>query len=316
VPLVVSVDVLPADVPAEHAAAAVSACSGALSAGTCELASSLPESAQPQAVALVLWQGSGFLQVTIRVSHGGAQWTARSLSFSERDSVAERWTTVGLTIATLVETEHTSGDETAATATPAPDQAPQAAPEPAASPHRSTGATAPMHRLPVAPRERAVRFTLGGLVGQGWQGGRAQLGGFLTLGLRAAGTPFLAQGFASFGSATDATASGRNLVSQWITAGAGGGVTGILDALDLGGSALFELAYRRILVAHGGRDLSTHEWPLRFRAAAAFPAHGRFAATAGAVVRIPTFGASESEPLVLSSPALAAELFTGLEVRL
>lgn len=312
--LVVSVDVIPADVPAEHAAAAVSACSGAVAAGTCELASSLPESAQPQAVALVLWQGGGFLQVTIRVSHGGGKWTARSLSFSERDSVAERWTTVGLTIATLVgETEIGNQDQTT---TVGAVEEPRATVE--AEPVRDeiSGATVPRGSPPVAPREPGLRLTLGGIAGHGWRGGRAQLGGFLALGLRVAGTPLLAQGFASFGSAADATGSGRDLVSDWVTVGLGAGVMGTLNAFDLGGSALFELAYRRILVTYGGRELSAHEWPLRLRAAAVFPAHGRFAATAGAVVRIPTFRESESEPVVLSSPALAAEFFTGLEVRL
>jgi hypothetical protein len=98
----VSLDVLPANIPAEYAPAMVAACSQALSAGSCVLASSLQESQQPQAVALVLWHGDDFLQCTVRVGRGGGKWVVRSLTFADKDSIEERWTTVGLTVATLV----------------------------------------------------------------------------------------------------------------------------------------------------------------------------------------------------------------------
>ena len=66
-----SLDVLPADVPAEYAPAMVAACSDALADGRCAMAQTLPESTQPEAVALVLWQGDAFLQVNVRVGRGG-----------------------------------------------------------------------------------------------------------------------------------------------------------------------------------------------------------------------------------------------------
>ena len=52
--LVVSLDVLPADLPVSDVVAMVDACSEALSVGRCALAADLPESASPAAVALVL----------------------------------------------------------------------------------------------------------------------------------------------------------------------------------------------------------------------------------------------------------------------
>lgn len=314
VPLVVSMDVLPADVPAEYAAAAVNACSAALSIGRCELSSSLPESAQPQAVALVLWQGGGYLQVTIRVSRGGAQWTARALSFSDKDSIAERWTTVGLTVATLV------GEASADDVEPQPEpDAPRVPERPLQSPvgfKKPDGGAAPTRVVSPAQHEARWRATLGGLAGHGWQGGRPQFGGFFSIGLRLLGTPLLAQGVGSYAFSADATSSGRPLKTNWMFVGLGGGVSGVITALDLAGSALLEIGYRHLFVTYGDRDLSDHEFPLRLRAAAAFPARGRLAATAGALVRLPPFGAGGSQPLVLSSPGLAMEVFAGVEGRL
>ncbi|HEY5373296.1 MAG TPA: hypothetical protein VIK01_06395, partial [Polyangiaceae bacterium] len=89
---VVTIDVMPADVPAEYAPAMVVACTQALPQGVCALASATPEGAQPDAVALVLWQGDRFLEVSVRVGQHGSQWVARRLSFAEGDSLADRFT--------------------------------------------------------------------------------------------------------------------------------------------------------------------------------------------------------------------------------
>src|SRR6185503_6492826 len=126
----------------------VSACSDALSSGECAMAATLPESTQPEAVALVLWQGEGFLQVTVRVGRGGGQWLARALTFSERDSVSERWTTVGLTVATLV-------GETRALDTTTPDPAFQ--PRPLTPPFAPAADAAPL-AAPRTPQPAATHY--------------------------------------------------------------------------------------------------------------------------------------------------------------
>src|SRR4051812_42837590 len=93
---------MPADAPAEYAPAMVTACSQGLPEGKCALARETSESTPAEAVALVLWQGNQFLQVTVRVGRRGTEWVTRNLSFTERDELRDRWTAVGLTVATLV----------------------------------------------------------------------------------------------------------------------------------------------------------------------------------------------------------------------
>lgn len=308
---VVSLDVLPADVPAEYAPAMVSACSGALTSGSCALAGSLPESAKPEAVALVLWQGGNFLQVTVRVSRGGGQWTARALVFSERDSIAERWTTVGLTVATLV-------GEMSPVNEPGPaDDGPvvsgSSAPRPTSA-DASPVSTAPSPR-PTEPI-RPWRAALGALAGQGWVGGRAQLGGFVSIGFRPGAWPLLAQALGSYSSASESTTSGRSLKTNWISLGLGVGTTGTLTLLDLVGTALVEVAYRRVRVSYAGAEAWDHEFPVRLRGSIAFPAHGRFAATAGAAVRLSPWDAGADQAQVLRAPTPSLEALAGLEVRL
>ena len=231
---VVSLDVLPADVPAEYAPAMVSACSDALAEGRCAMAQTLPESTQPEAVALVLWQGEGFLQVTVRVGRGGGQWVARALSFSERDSISERWTTVGLTVATLVgETRergaqaHSDQDET---------NAQPGLPEPARDPKASSPPPAKAE-FPAAAQPSALaprwQGRIGLLTGPGWDNGDWRAGGWLSVGFKLPGTPVVLHGFGSYALSRDPTLQGEQLSTRWLTLGAGAGVTGTWQALNV-----------------------------------------------------------------------------------
>ena len=316
---VVSLDVLPADVPAEYAPAMVSACSDALAEGRCAMAQSLPESTQPEAVALVLWQGEGFLQVTVRVGRGGGQWVARALSFSERDSISERWTTVGLTVATLVgETRErearavTGQDETSAQPASVPgkttagDQLAKANVPPAATP--------PATR-PAAPSPR-WQGRVGALAGPGWDNGDWRAGGWLSLGFKLPSTPVVLHGFGSYAWSRGPAIQTTELSTRWMTLGVGAGVTGTWRALNLAGSAAVEVAYRRIAVDVRDQTATDRELPVNLRALASVPADGTWAATGGAVVRLPPGNPNESSGLRVRGPTVALEVLAGLEVRL
>jgi hypothetical protein len=314
----VSLDVLPADVPAEYAPAMVAACTDALTEGRCAMAATLPESTPPQAVALVLWQGDGFLQVTVRVGRGGGQWLSRALTFSERDSISERWTTVGLTVATLVgetralEAQPIDGPAGPVTAAPADEKTPNDAA--GATPPKS--ASKPRLVIRQKPALPLWLVSLGALVGPGWDRGGWQVGGWLSLGFRVPRTPLLLFGAGSYALSAGPTIDDHALSSRFATVALGAGLFGTLPALNLAGSAALELGYRHIDVSLNAGSASDQEAPLRLRTLVSFPAEGRVAATAGAVVRLPPQNSAGTDGSSLRGPAFSAEVIAGLEVRL
>lgn len=307
---VVSLDVLPADVPAEYAPAMVAACSDALTSGRCAIAQTLLESTQPEAVALVLWQGDEFLQVTVRVGRGGGQWVARALSFSEKDSLAERWTTVGLTVATLV--GETRGLGVAMQSAPA-----SAMPPIAASADGKQADIAPVRAArpsPLPPERVQGRF--GAVTGPGWDLGDWRMGAWLSLGLRIAGTPLVLNALGSYSLSHGPTIQRAELSTRWATVGVGVGLTGIWPVLDLAGSAAVEVMYRRVDVGYRGQATSDQEVPVNLRALLSYPARGSLAATGGFALRLPPGNANETSGALVRSPAISAEVVAGLEVRL
>jgi hypothetical protein len=306
VPSVVSLDVLPADVPAEYAPAMVAGCSDAIAEGSCAMASTLPESTRPEAVALVLWQGEDYLQVTVRVGRGNGQWVQRVLTFSERDSISERFTTVGLTVATLV-------GETA----PLPE--PSAVP----SPVQPAVTTAPA-AVPVKPAVAATASSasylfhadVAALVGPSWDDAIWQKGGYLSVGLRIPHSPFVLHAFGSYAVSSGPKIVGVDLQSSWLTGGLGAGVAGTWQALAVYGTAALELGGRWVRVERNGNSASDSELPFRLRLSASFPAGGPVGGFAGALLRIPPGGGGETDAQQLRGPALATELLAGLQVRL
>jgi len=277
------------------------------------MASTLPESARPEAVALVLWQGEDFLQVTVRVGRGGAQWVARSLAFSERDSISERWTTVGLTIATLVgETRRLGASPPAATVPPV------ASPPPPTTAEPPKVATPPADR---APRQRERPFAtwatgVGFLAGSGWDGGGWQQGGWIALSVRLGALPIQAHVFGSYAQSDGPPVAQRDLSTTWLTAGAGAGVYGRFRPLSLLGSAELELGYRRVQVDFNDHHLADQEVPVRLRAGVSVPADGIIAGVLGAAIRIPPQNTTGSSSFVMRAAPVAFEGLLGLEVRL
>jgi hypothetical protein len=308
---VVSVDMLPADVPAEYAPAMVRACNDAVAEGRCAMAAELPESTRPDAIALVLWQGDGYAQVTIRVGRGNGQWVQRALSFAERDSITERFTTVGLTVATLV-------GETAPASEPVIPSAPAAPTVPQRAVLDSASA-APPSPLPSpaveAPRRWRFYAALGGLTGPGWLDGGWQRGGFVSFAARWPGTPFVLHAFGSVARSSGPEVEAVPLRSSWLTGGVGAGVTGTWDALALNGVAALEVAARSVHVERNDKSTNASELPVRLRLTGSFPAHGRVGFLVGGLLRVPPSGA-RSDAQHVRGPALAAELLAGVEVRM
>jgi hypothetical protein len=301
----VSLDVLPADVPAEYAPAMVAGCSDTIVEGSCAMASTLPESTRPDAVALVLWQGEDYLQVTVRVGRGDGQWVQRVLTFSERDSISERFTTVGLTVATLV-------GETA------PQPKPSLVSSPAQPPVTVAPAGAPSKPV-VAAKKSSVSYLFHGeaaaLLGPSWSEGGWQKGGYLSVGFRIPHSPFVLHGFGSYAVSSGPELDRTDIQSSWLTGGIGAGVAGTWHALSVYGAAALELAGRHVQVERAGRTASDTELPFRLRLSASFPARGPVGAFAGGLLRIPPSSA-DNDDQTLSGPALAAELLAGVQVRL
>lgn len=310
-PPVVSLDVLPADVPAEYAPAMVAACSDAIAEGSCAMAATLPESTRPDAVALVLWQGEQYLQVTVRVGRGNGQWLQRALTFSERDSIFERFTTVGLTVATLV-------GETMPKPEPGPEH-PLVAPPPAGATARPPAPprppASPPAQPPLPPREHRWRGQVGALAGPSWSRADWQIGGWVTFGFAIPHSPFVAHAFGSYARSSGPVYEGVRLTTSSLTGGLGAGVGGTWNALSIRGVALVELGARRLAVEREGVTVTDSELPVRLRLSVSFPARGPVGAVAGATLRIPPAG-RESDLQHLRGPAVETELQAGLEVRL
>ena len=307
-PPVVSLDVLPADVPAEYAPAMVAACSDAIAEGSCAMAATLPESTRPDAVALVLWQGEQYLQVTVRVGRGNGQWLQRALTFSERDSISERFTTVGLTVATLV-------GETMPQPAPAPP--PPVVPPPPLGPtaRPPSPPLKPAVEPPHQPRDHLWRAQVGALAGPSWSTADWQMGGWVTFGFQIPHSPFVAHAFGSYTLSSGPEYVGGRLTTRSLTGGLGAGVGGTWNALSIRGVALVELAARRLEVERNGVTVTDSELPFRLRLSASCPARGPVGVVTGATLRIPPAG-RESDAQHLRGPAVETELLAGLEVRL
>jgi hypothetical protein len=300
----VSLDVLPADVPAEYAPAMVAACSGAIAEGSCAMAATLLESTRPDAVALVLWQGQEYLQVTVRVGRGNGQWLQRALTFSERDSISERFTTVGLTVATLVGETMPQQEPIPAPPVPAPRSLlpPPAPPKPVVQSSM--------------PAEPLFRAQIAGLIGPSWDTADWQKGGWVSVGFQIPHSPFVFHAFGSYALSSGPVVTSVRLSTSSLTGGVGAGVGGTWEALSLRGVALLELGARRLQVERASHAATDTELPFRVRLSASFPARGPLGLVAGGALRIPPSSGGESDLQRLRGPAVEAELLAGLEVRL
>jgi len=312
---------MPADAPAEYAPAMVAACSQALPAGSCALAKATPESETPEAVALVLWQGTQFLQVSVRVARHGGQWTTRNLTFTTRDRPLDRWTTVGLTVATLVgegqavalEPDPPPSDAIPPIAPPQSNEPPPPTPKPPARP-----ASKPSRKAPPRASESRLRVdvSLGGLLGSAWQDGGLARGLWAGGLLGFTGNPFVAEGFASYAlSDGPRFAQLGELRSKWSSVALGAGLASTIAPVDLRVACLLEAMFRHVDAELAGAHASDNELPVRVRGIAAWPSRSRVAALVGGALRLPFGSTRSSDGVATRQASLTTELQAGVELR-
>jgi hypothetical protein len=134
----VVVEIAPPGATPSLVRALLDSCSAAVRDGSCDLARD-DASVRAAAVAIVQWGDAGELHVRVQIGVESANepaWRARDLVFKEHDERAERWRSVGLTIATL------AGEMSAATAGTAPDTAAGTGTATGTSPQRNPSSAA------------------------------------------------------------------------------------------------------------------------------------------------------------------------------
>jgi hypothetical protein len=209
---VVAVEVAPAPSPeAPENAILLSACSRALPVGSCESPAGLADrqNVQIAATARVTWDGAGDALVAVRLGLGEPELT-RNLVFEPTDRKLERWRSVGLTIATIVDELRIRREAEAATApelepettpaiagpeppAPVPPRAPTASPPPVA-PTTARSGRLDASPLPSAHELRAASsLEAGALVATGLAAGPARSGIYARAAHDVAGLPAFVQ---------------------------------------------------------------------------------------------------------------------------
>jgi hypothetical protein len=225
--------------PHELEAALVRACTTAVRDGDCSLEHARPD-LQRSAVAIVRWdvnERSVFIDFSLPIDGGNRPMT-RSLTFDEADERAERWRTVGLTIATLAGEAELANDRAETTKAREPaeakaDSAPRA---------KQTSRTVQASKL---------WLDVGGLVGTALDTASPRIGVWADVGARLGQSPFIALAGLDY-----AVARGEPFLSvQWLGAAIGlGAQVGASDrGLMFEGSALFSVERQQVSASDGGR---------------------------------------------------------------
>jgi hypothetical protein len=143
---IIAIEVAPAEsTDARSLSALLRACSLALPVGSCESASDGEPASPLWATARVTWDDTGNAVVTVRLASEQRE-LSRDLRFVPEDPPLQRWRTVGLTIATIVdELEVRREAETAAMSVPAPEEASPPSSVPAPPAHDAPAQTPTMH---------------------------------------------------------------------------------------------------------------------------------------------------------------------------
>lgn len=174
---VVLVHLLPHAPAEEYGERLITACTQGLRQGACVLATETTAERSSAIVAEVEWEDESFRVAVVRLGrpHGGKhEWTSGKVAFDDGDSLLDRWTTAGFTIATL------AGDVTSVAE---PHPAPRAT-EPAPAPVRPlVRPPADERRVEARPPPKSSLRTAAGLgVGQAMQGQSPRLGPWATVG--------------------------------------------------------------------------------------------------------------------------------------
>lgn len=174
---VVLVHLLPHAPAEEYGERLITACTQGLRQGACVLATETTAERSSAIVAEVEWEDDSFRVAVVRLGrpHGGKhEWTSGKVAFDDGDSLSDRWTTAGFTIATLAGDLTSQGEPAPAsrTAEPAP-----VAVRPRVRP------PAGERRVEARPGPKsAVRAAAGLGVGQAMRGQSPRLGPWVTAG--------------------------------------------------------------------------------------------------------------------------------------
>lgn len=181
---VVAVEIGPSPAPPRELATLVAACSRALPSGTCVAATSSPASQPPDAAASVHWADPWHAHVEAHVEALGPEVLTRDLAFAQGDPELERYRTLGLAIATMVDQLQERREQAQRTDAPSAERAPPAPPPtkdalPQAPPPARAAAPVPVsdgeHPSTAASVSRYA-LEVGGLAGTGLVDGPARAG--------------------------------------------------------------------------------------------------------------------------------------------
>lgn len=311
--VVVVIDVVPADAAPEQTQVMVEACSSGVTQGTCALAKDTPESARPSAVALVVWQGAAYLEATVRVGRRNGEWVSRQLAFAAGDPDRDRWVTVGLTVASLLDEARAytpANPEPTATASPAP---------PALAPSPPPPATTHPQLVPpqIKGEHRSAQLGLGAgaLLGKGWDAGAPMAGGWVTLTLSLFERRFvgLVGGTLAFSAGPSLPGAGE-LSSRWLELEAGFG-----PQLTIAPFRLFaapEIALQSVSADLGsGEPRADSELELKLRAGAVWEATNHWGLSLGGATRLLPIESPSADPTLARRSGFAGEILAGIELR-
>ncbi len=292
----------------------VEACSGGVGQGTCALAGDTPESTRPNAVALVVWQGGALLEATVRVGQGNGQWVSRQLVFSNADPERDRWVTVGLTVASLLDEARTASPADSPAATPTPSLTSQLSVPPAPPPEARVDAQRPSLKA----EERIRRFGLGAglLWGKGWDAGAPMTGGWATVTLNLFQGRFFALVGGSFALSSGPTLSGgAQLKSRWLGFDAGIGIQTRVAPFRFFAAPVVALqSVSADLGATGTRG--DRELELKLRGGTVWEVSNRWGFSAQGALRVLPVESPSDEPARARRSGVAGELMAGVELRL
>lgn len=117
---VVAVEVAPAAPTQRQLAVLLDSCSAALPSGTCEWAGALAPGTNAAATARVEWASARQVRIEVELADGERAQLTREFTFPRDDPSLERFRTIGLTIATIVDElrAQSAGSETAPASEP------------------------------------------------------------------------------------------------------------------------------------------------------------------------------------------------------
>lgn len=243
----VAVHVEPSPVDPRDLGVLLDACSSALPRGKC-YADTTAESEPPAALASVRWVDEWSARIDAHVGGTRSSELRRELTFSREDARRERFRSVGLAIATILDELRVGREPDVAATSSAPLPAaalPPPAPPlaPAPPPDRAPYAQAPVDRsspsgaVPASMPPRFGSVEVGGAAGTGLAGAGARLGGYARASHDLRTLPLYIDLRGSY----TVTTSGGVPSMKWLEAGVGAGAhLGVQELrLELGMRALF-----------------------------------------------------------------------------